>query len=291
MNIPMKMSNVTIEIIPDSIELIKISDEEYFSDKYKDYISNSRLGYINTEEEGSEEKFIAGFKSGYSDSFELGSAVHALVLQPESYFISGHSKPTGKLGEFTNEVLRLRSTGKYTLQEAITKASTNADYYAGKLKDNRLKTAIKGSIGYYLDRLRITEEVLEHSPIYLSDPIKSKLNHCILGVSENKDFEKILRPEGLLTRPESFNEFAIFCEVIITIDGVPTIVKIKAKLDNFTIDTENEILTLNDLKTSGKPVKFFMGNWVTEIDEEKGEVKRWYNGSFQKYHYYRQMGK
>lgn len=282
---------VEIEIIPDSIELIKISDEEYFSPKYKDYISNSRLGYINEEEDGSEEKFVAGFKSGYSDSFELGSAVHALVLQPESYFISGHSKPTGKLGEFANEVLKLRSTGLYTLQEAITKASINADYYSGKLKDNRLKTAIKGSLEYYLDRIKIIEEVEDHSPIYLSKPIKEKLAQCISGVNDNKDFINILRPEGLLTPPQAFNEYAIFCEVIITIDGVPTTVKIKAKLDNFTIDIENEILTLNDLKTSGKPVKFFMGNWVTEIDEEKGEVKRWYNGSFQKYHYYRQMGK
>ena len=176
------------------------------------------------------------------------------------------------------------------MQEAINKASINADYYSGKLKDNRLKTAIKGSLEYYLDRLRIIEEVEDHSPIYLSKPIKEKLGLCMSGVNDNKDFMKILKPEGLLTPPQVFNEYAIFCEVIITIDGVATTVKLKAKLDNFTIDTENEVLTLNDLKSSGKPVKFFMGNWVKELDENGEEKTRWYNGSFQRYHYYRQMG-
>ena len=36
-----------IEIVPESIQLIKMTDEEYFSDKYKDYISNSKLGLLN----------------------------------------------------------------------------------------------------------------------------------------------------------------------------------------------------------------------------------------------------
>lgn len=40
---------VTVEIIPESIELIKMSDEEYFRD-YKNYISNSRLGFLNEDE-------------------------------------------------------------------------------------------------------------------------------------------------------------------------------------------------------------------------------------------------
>ena len=45
-------------------------------------------------------------------------------------------------------------------------------------------------------------------------------------------------------------------------------------------------MTLNDLKTSGKPAKYFMGNFVKFPDG----TTVWYDGSFQKYHYYRQMG-
>jgi hypothetical protein len=77
-----------IKIIPESIQLIRMSDEEYFSEKYKDYISNSKLGLFNEDEGGSLEKYLEGFTSTHSDSFELGSAVHAVVLQPESYTVS-----------------------------------------------------------------------------------------------------------------------------------------------------------------------------------------------------------
>jgi len=277
----------TIKILSETIELIKISDEEYFSPKYKDYISNSRLGFLNEAEGGSVEKYKEGFgSSDYSDSFELGSAVHALILQPESYFISKHSKPTGKLGEFANELFKIRSNSKdVKLVDAIEQASIKANYYSGKLKSTRLKTAIKGSIGYYLDRLKLSEVVEGKAPLYLSEPLKVKLNNCILGVNENEDFNNKLYPLGV----DSFNEYAIFCEAEVDIDGVIHRIKLKGKLDNFTIDTEKEVIVLNDLKTSGKPVKFFMGNWVKEISEDREETKRWYNGSFQTYHYYRQM--
>lgn len=42
-----------IKIIPSTFTLIKISDEEYFSAEYKDYISNSRLSLIDPIEGGS----------------------------------------------------------------------------------------------------------------------------------------------------------------------------------------------------------------------------------------------
>lgn len=46
---------------------------------------------------------------------------------------------------------------------------------------------------------------------------------------------------------------------------------LKAKLDNFTYDSDFQILTLNDLKTTGK--------YTTEFSK-----------SFEKYHYHRQNG-
>lgn len=279
---------VSIEIVPNSIELVKMDDVTYFSEPYKDYISNSKLGLINEEEGGSEEKFLSGFKSSFSDSFELGSAVHALVLQPDFYFISKCNKPTGKLGVFAEEVLKLRSKG-YKIRDAVTEASKNADYYSAKFSDTRLKTAIKGSIEYYLNRLRLVEQVEGKTPIYIAKPVKEKLNNCIIGISENKKFLEKLNPEGLFEKPEVFNEYAILCEAIVTIDGVKYPIKLKGKLDNFTIDRENGIITLNDLKTSGKPCSFFMGNYVKEINESGEECQRWYNGSMQTYHYYRQF--
>lgn len=283
-----------IKIVPDSIELIKLTDEEYFSEKYRDYISNTRLGLINPDEDGSEEKFSIGLKSSFSESYELGSAVHAMVLQQNSYFISKCDKPTGKLGIFAEEVFQLRNNSDQvpTLKEAIQIASDKADYYAGKLSDTRLKTAIKNSFKYYLDRIKVIEVIEDKVPIYLSKPIKEKYVSIMENITSSKILLNKLQPYGLISPPDYFNEYAILCEADVTLDnGIIVRVKLKAKLDNFTLDHELQELTLNDLKTTGKPVKFFMGNRVKVMDEDgKEETTVWYDGSFQKYHYYRQLG-
>ena len=43
----MRLADIELTPILDSLQLLKITDEEYFSDKYKHYISNSRLGLLN----------------------------------------------------------------------------------------------------------------------------------------------------------------------------------------------------------------------------------------------------
>lgn len=277
---------VEIEVIQDTIELIKMSDERYFSAEFKDYISNSRLGFINEEEGGSKEKFLTGFKSEYSDSFELGSAVHSIILQPESYYISEITKPSGKLGVFVEKLFALRQEKNFKIKDAIPEASLQADYYAGSLTPTRWKTAFAKGFDYYKHRYNLRNKIEEKLPLYLSDSIKAKAKTCIAEIYNNPKFIEKLTPTETKT---CFNEYAIFCEVEVRIDGVSHRIKIKGKLDNFTIDTENRVVTLNDLKTSGKPAKFFMGNMVKELNELGEKVDRWYNGSFQTYHYYRQI--
>ena len=221
---------VEIKIIPESLTLLKMTDAEYFSNTYKDYVSNSKLGLINPAEDGSEEKFELGYKSGYSDSFELGSAVHAMLLQPESFFISSCEKPTGKLGIFAEEVFQLRvNNPQLTLFSAIAQASETADYYSGKLSTTRLKTAIKSSIQYYLDRIRTIEAVEGKVPIYLSKPLKEKYLQCITNATANRELMGKLVPQGLLNPVDTFNEYAILCDLEVTDGDKITLIKFKAK--------------------------------------------------------------
>ena len=63
---------MTITPLLDTLRLQKIDDEEYFSEKYSNYISNSRLGLINPDQGGSPERFFTGFKPMYSAAFDLG---------------------------------------------------------------------------------------------------------------------------------------------------------------------------------------------------------------------------
>lgn len=279
-----------ITIVPGSMQLIKMTDAEYFSAKYKDYISNSKLGTINPDEGGSPEKYEAGTKSAYSESFELGSAIHAMILQPDYYHIANINKPTGKLGLFAEEVYQLRQR-KLTIEEATNQASINADYYANKFSSARFKTAVKGSLSFYLKRMKFEGE-LNKQALFLSAPMQYKFDQCMLGIAENPKIMDTLYPKGLLTDAEYYNEYAILCEVDYIDDktGVITRLKLKAKLDNFTIDHETSTVTLNDLKSTGKPVSYFMGNDVRVTMESGSSSIEWYDGSFQKYHYYRQMG-
>ena len=280
-----------IEIIPESIRLVKLTDEQYFSKDYGEFVSNSKLGLINPDEGGSLEKYNAGYSGDYNESFELGSAVHAIVLQPEEYNIAPIRKPTGKLGLFADKAYDIMKQGLLPDDNMIyERASAEANYYAGKLTDKRLETALAACKPYWKDRKEyeyLLKEGIDKEQIYLSAPMFEKYTQCMLGISENPKVKETLYPEGLLSKAEVFNEYAIFAEVVITLDdGTTKRLKLKSKLDNFTVNHETKELTLNDLKTSGKPVKYFMGNWVREL----GGNKVWYDGSFQKYHYYRQMG-
>lgn len=272
----------TVTIKPETIQLLRISDEEYFSEKYKKYISNSKLGLINPTEGGSIEKFKEGFKSSYSDSFEVGSAVHAMILQKGEYELSKITKPTGKLGVFADKVWKMQDDFS-DIDELYKAASIEADYYAKSFTETRLLKALEQCNPYWEERRELKEELLEKPQIILSEPNLFKAESCIANLQNNKKVIETLFPESLLGNIEIYNEYTLICEADVEIDGKITTVLLKGKLDNFIVNHETQELILNDLKTTGKPVSFFMGNWV---DTPEGKV--WYNGSFQTYHYYRQ---
>lgn len=281
-----------IRIIPESIELVKMTDAEYFSEKYRDYVSNSRLSLINPDEGGSGERYDQKNTSSFSESYELGSAVHNMILQNNSYFISQCDKPTGKLGLWAETVFQLRNNSETTptIEEAMKLASIKSDYYSNQFTDKRIKTAMKGSIKYYLDRIKTVEVIEDKVPIYLSKPVKDKYMLIMENITASKTLLNKLMPKGMVSDPDYFNEYAILATLEVKIDGKVYLLKVKGKLDNFTLDHEFCEIILNDLKTSGKPLNYFMGNNVKVLDEDgKLEKTVWMDGSFQKYHYFRQM--
>lgn len=268
---------MNIKIIPESVKLLRLSDEEYFSDTYKDYISNSSLSLLDPANNGSIKKFLDGYKSDYSESFELGSAVHLECLQKGEYKIIDIDKPTSKLGVFSEKLYDLRKKG-LPIYKAIQEASIQANYYANKLNDKKIKNALTQLLPYYLQRLELPED----NYVILPSRLYEKYTMMMKSINSNKKFLAKLNPnDEFKDNVKIYNEYAILCEI--DIDG--RIIKFKGKLDNFTVDEENKKITLNDLKTTGKPINYFMGNYIYK---ENGE-RQWYNGSFQRYNYYRQL--
>ena len=268
---------MNIKIIPESVKLLRLSDEEYFSDTYKDYISNSSLSLLDPANNGSIKKFLDGYKNDYSESFELGSAVHLECLQKGEYKIIDIDKPTSKLGVFSEKLYNLRKKG-LPIYEAIQEASIQANYYANKLNDKKIKNALTQLLPYYLQRLELPED----NYVILPNRLYEKYTMMMKSINSNKKFLSKLNPnDEFKDNVKIYNEYAILCEI--DIDG--RIIKFKGKLDNFTVDEEDKKITLNDLKTTGKPINHFMGNYIYKEDGEK----QWYNGSFQRYNYYRQL--
>ena len=269
----MTHENVKLSLVEGSIVGIKMSDEEYFSSKWSDYISNSKLSLINPEQDGSTEKYIEGLGKNaiYSDSLNLGSAVHELILQPESFEVAeGVNRPTAKMGAMADELYNLYREGHIIKDEDVIAASDKVGYYKGKMTDNKIQDVFNKCKTYWDDRLIWEAIPMDKTPIYLDLKSREKLAQCVTNIDNNKSIQDLLRPESTTHIVYSYNELALFLKVKAELEGKEYTLKLKGKLDNFTIDTGTNSVVLNDLKTTG--------HYLAQFDE-----------SFNKYHYYRQM--
>lgn len=252
----MDLKEIKLKPLIDTLRLEKISDAIYFSTKYSGYVSNSRLSLINPRQGGSPEQFFAGFSSGYSQAFELGSAVHELILQPESFELSEDiGKPTAKLGAMANELYPIFLKGEVTKDDVIA-ASNKVDYYKGKITTDIVKSVITASTPYWEERQKREFDLSQDKEIiYLDKKSLDTVTSCVSAVKENKSIMDLLHPKGFVTDPISENEQAILLDVEATCpNGEKVILHLKSKLDNYTIDEENNTITVNDLKTIGKIV-------------------------------------
>lgn len=268
--------SIKLKPLLETIRFIKMSDEEYFSDAWSGYISNSSLTLINPEQDGSPETYKEGLSKHpkYSDSLIFGSAVHELVLQPEEFvLVINVDRPTAKMGAMADELYNTFLNNKGVVSDKdIIAASDKIDYYKGKMDGVKIENVKDKCISYWWDR-RDWES--EHSsstvnPIYLDPKSRDKLQQCLAALKANKQVQSLLHPEGLLEKPISENEAALFMDVMASHEDKEVLLRLKAKLDNFTIDFETNEVVLNDLKTTG--------HWLVDFSD-----------SFKRFHYNRQM--
>ena len=265
-----QISLFDFEIIPlyNTVRHAKISDEEYFSSKYKSYISNSRLKLIDSEEGGDPDKYKNGLKSSFNPSFQIGSGVHTQILQPEEFTIHPKcGKPSAKQGYCLDFVKLYRKQG-LSIRESIDKARQKADYYKSADLDKMIsKFLTKENLAYYWKTRDLDDSVL-----LFSDSDWETVTKCVDSIKKNQHIQKKLHPkdEFGIDLP-SFNEDTFFMDFKIKYKDKDIILSFKMKADNWTVDEENKIITLNDLKTTR--------HWCSKFMET----------SWNDYHYYRQM--
>lgn len=267
----MQLSEIKLTPLLDTLQLIKISDAEYFSPKYGEYISNSRLGLLNPRQGGSPESFFTGFKDeGFISSLVIGSAVHELVLQNESFELApALGKPTAKMGAMADELYPVWLEHPIRTSD-ITEASNKINYYKGKLTPDRIKQVNEQCIPYWKARKQLVSNSNKEL-IYLDDKSRDTVYNCVEALTNNPQVQELLHPSGLIDAPISLNENALLLDVQAECpNGKTFIIHLKAKLDNFTIDLESDTVVVNDVKTIGKV--------VSEIDS-----------NISKYHYSREL--
>jgi len=266
-----------IKIIPliETLRLEKIDDQEYFSEKYSGYISNSRLSLINPTQGGSPEKFFEGKFNIYSDSLNVGSAVHELCLQKETFHLCFDAeRPTSKAGAMADELYKEFLNDNLT-NEVIISASDKIDYYKGKMDQKKIDALLEKCTSYWKQRQEYElHKKLSGIPIYLDTKNREKVQQCVSAINRNILIQDLLHPKGLLNDPISENEQAILLDVQIEMPNDTFTLRLKSKLDNYTIDQESGVITVNDIKTMGKILSEF---------DCKG-------GSIDKYHYRRELG-
>jgi len=278
---------VKLKPLTDSIVIKDISDAEYFSKSYGDYISNSRLKLINPDENGSPKKFFEGLSNNkiYSDALIFGSAVHELTLQPTEFVLTDIDRPTAKAGFMADYIWEnyIGACGDNvgeviaSLEDSVfIEASDEIDYYKGKMNEEKINALKEKCEKYWIDRSMFEENYEGPTPIYLPTKMREQLKEVLESFNKNKKFKELLNPTGLLEDPVSMNETTILMDMEYTVtlpEGEKSgILHLKSKLDNFTIDNENNAITVNDVKTTGK--------YVTEFA----------SGAFNFFHYYRELG-
>lgn len=263
--ISINQNDIKITPLLDTLYLEKISDEEYFSERYSNYISNSRLGLINPNQDNDPKAFFEGLSkhNKYSDALIFGSAVHCLTLQPELFYLCFDvDRPTSKAGFMADELYN-QFKGKDPTDEAIIAASDKVDYYKGKMNEKRITELVDKCKGYWKARAEYEKNLKDsRTPIYLDSKSRERVQQCVHALSRNKKIQGLLTPTGIIENPISENELAILLDVKVEIPNVsPFILKLKAKLDNFTIDKETNTIVVNDVKTIGKILSYFEENF------------------------------
>ena len=258
-------------------QIVDISDEEYFGKKYSKWVSNSKLSLINPDEEGSPEKFDAGLGENkkYSDALVFGSAIHELILQPQFFMLNEViNRPSGKPGFMFDYII---DNGLVVDRESIIEAAGVMDYFKGNPKEEKIQELLDTHKDYYEymyseDKCYDNEAITQ---IYLSSYDRMRAKACVESIKNNNNFRNLLHPEYAYIPPTVKNEATVLLTIEVkvpkgnSLEIVP--IKLKGKLDNFVVDYEDEIIKLNDLKTTGKDIPNF-------------------KESFEKYHYARQMG-
>lgn len=165
-----------------------------------------------------------------------------------------------------------KKNGHAPTDEEIIDAAIKVDYYGGVLSDNKILD-IRNKCNTYWRSRAIFESKLNSDkiPIYLSEKHRACVNSCVEAISRSSHIQNLLHPTGILKDPENGYERTILLDVKVTFRNEEFVLKLKSKLDQFTIDFDSNTIIVNDVKTTGRMVNEF-------------------DNAIERFHYQRELG-
>lgn len=199
------------------------------------------------------------------------SAVHECVLQPEYFFLApALDKPSAKAGVMADIIYEYED--HQLTRKRLMKACVDADYYHGFPTATQLQ-AVAEKIKPYLEKRAEWDSKNEDDriPIYLDNKALQVTIGCSEALANNPMVQELLHPTGGLEEVISENEQAILLDCEVNGPGIEKfVIRLKSKLDNYTISKEDNLITVNDVKTTRNNPEYF-------------------NSAIQDYSYFREM--
>lgn len=218
--------------------------------------SNSSLSTIDPDLGGHPKtlyNFFAGEKvekeTGY---FITGSLLHEYMQDKTNFAVSEIEKPSDKLGLVAEACLaiitQLEAEEKVEEELTILLSAIRHVGWNPKWSD---EAVIKNSKDIVLPYVK---EVLKmEGKKILTKKTADTLSKCIDSIEANKNITKLAFNKDTETS-FSFTEQALYGTYNLNLLDK---FKVKGKLDRFTVDTVNKVITLIDYKTTSNPVTLF----------------------------------
>ena len=235
-----------------------IPDSDYFGKFFHKFVSNSRLSLLNPLQDGTPDKFFNGQEHSFNDSFFFGSAVHELILQPESFvMVDGIDRPTAKLGFMADELCG----EKDPTMEAVRAASKKIGYFESTI-DSKYNFIIKKCRPYWNKRIQWDRDncKIGKVPIFIDSKRRKAVYDTVAAFERNNDFKKAMKPSFLIKEPDSYNEMAFVTTFRVDTGKNKYVIPFKGKTDQVIFDYDLSEVKINDVKTTGMEMGFFKDN-------------------------------
>lgn len=243
---------------------MKNEDESYFS---KAAINNSCLSYIDPMSGGSPryfKKYLDGLlDSKDNDSFQLGTLIHKVLLEPDSIDITPSNVPGPKVKEIIDVLfnrVRERHEGLMPhielkdIEEGEWGIVIPDDYYSNRTLSSRIDSILKTAEPYWIALCQSQDKHIVDSMTY------HQIMGCVDSIRMHPFASELIEGDGFNgSYDEAHNEVEIYFteKWDLELENESLSLDFKAKVDRILFNHEEKTYSIVDLKTTRSPIGMF----------------------------------